>query len=946
MEFLSKVAAELIKNRNYPLHQCYVVLPNRRAGVFLKTEIARLLNSPMLLPKIVTIQEFITELSGLTLVDDFHQLFILYKSYTEIANEKADSFDEFLGWGQKLLHDLDEIDQHLANAEYIFNYLKEEKNLALWALDKSPLSDFQKNYLQFFSSLYPIYHKFTEKLYSEKLGNYGMACKEAVKKLSDPNLRLPFQTAYFCGFNAFTTGESRIGNVLKQRAQADFFWDADEYYLNELNQEAGYFLRKNLEDFKKDEIKWVSKALSTNTKEIHILGVSGNIGQVKALADELQHNHSNDTSGLTAVVLNDENLLIPFLNSIPDKIDSFNVTMGFPMKFAPIYAWLVQWFQLHLNATKFGEIRKRDEALFYKADLLKFIGNSCFQVYISNNTALAKEFLSSKQFFFTYAELSHLLKKNQIANDELLENIFKPLQNDVDNAISRLLFLIEKFREGKKSNNPLDNEFLFALHNGLNQLLQLCKSSGIRMQTATLLTLFRQILSMQKVPFVGEPLKGLQIMGLLETRLLDFKRVYMLSVNEDIIPKSKNPNTFIPHGIRKDAGLPVFTMQEQIFPYHFYRLLQQAETIYLYYNTNPDVFGSGEKSRFISQLQFELPKKNPNVKIFEHQILVPLKIENSEDIIIAKNESILKKVNELAQSGFSPSSLNCFRRCSLQYYFKYIAGIKEKEEAHEILDNRDIGNYLHLILERLFEKNLNEPLTENLLEELKNKAISIVDDVMQDEMQQYAKSHTGKNFLIYHVLREYFVSYIQTLQQRIDEAKAEGKVVTVLGLEVPLEKEFLLNINQNEIQIKIKGKADRIDSIGEDILILDYKSGGVNGKTFEINQLAANDPDPGNDYCFQLLIYLWLYAKNNDVENKKLGAGIWSFRNLDNPLHEIFLKDNDGNKIFSLSSDDLKIAEDLLAEIISNLFDSSKNFEPTTEPKNCEYCAYAALCGK
>jgi ATP-dependent helicase/nuclease subunit B len=943
MEFLKKTAEYLLDKHSGHFNELCVVLPNRRAAVFLKKHISSLIKSPVFLPGIISIQDFIIDLSETVIADEYTLLIELYKSYATVKKDSAESFDEFLKWGNKLLQDFDEIDQHLADARFIFTYLKEEKNLALWALDHKPLSDFQVNYLNFYSILYEIYTEFTARMQALKLANYGMACRKAVENINNPGFKPKYKTIVFTGINALTKSEEQIVNYFETKGLSEMLWDADAYYIDNKNQEAGAFIRKYLKDRDPEKVKWISNNIATEKKEIRIIGVSGNIGQVKFTADEIKRilKDEVETENIS-IILNEEGLLIPLLNSIPNGIDAFNITMGFPLKLTPIYNLIELIFNLHQNSEKFRNLKNSDEPLFYHKDLQKLFSHNYFSSLLQHESTsgLISLLAQQKKVFYTRFQVDSLLSGYIKSEANTLKWLFEPWQNESSKAIACLLQLIGAIRDQTGNSKGIEIELLFAAYKILMRLKDLSAEEGISISDQTLQTLFTQNISQATVPFVGEPLKGLQIMGMLETRALDFDTIFMLSVNEGILPKNKTGNSFIPNGIRIDSGLPTYKQNEQIFAYHFYRLLQGCRKIYLLYNTQPDDIGGGERSRFINQLIYELPKYNPAISISVQHLSIQPVNEAVIPIVIQKNDEIIAKLQKIAQKGLSPSALNSFRKCKLQYYFNYIAEISEPDELSEIIDQQEFGTYLHAALEKIFAPLAGKEISVKDMDLLLQSYESIVKDVFEAGENMELERMSGKNLLIYHVIKDYLRDFLEKQSEMLAASLEKYGSYSILSLEKKFEAGFTLNNHGGAQDVKIIGKIDRIDLAGDQIQIIDYKSGSISSKNFFLEKLLADEEDPKNDFCFQLMLYQWLWQKDTSVvPHATLQSGIVSFRQLGEGIKNImFSKDA---AIDQQHTDDF---ETFLTEILNQLFDASVDFVQTSNEENCRYCAYKVIC--
>jgi len=953
MEFLRNTATYLLNKYPDNFSEISIILPNRRAGVFLKKYLSELIKKPVFLPRIISIQDFVIELSGVSLADEFTSLVELYKSYVAVKTAEPEIFDDFLHWGGKLLQDFDELDQHLADTEFVFSYLNEDKNLALWALDKKPLSEFQKNYLEFYSLLHKIYLDFTGRLYSKGMGTYGMACRKLAEALkgSDEQINM-YSTVVFAGINALSASEEFFINCFYEKGKAELLWDGDEYYINDTVQEAGNFIRKYLKQWDKAEARWIGDDLLTQEKNITIVAVAGKIGQVKYAAEEISSLLKKEVkSEQISVVLNEESLLIPMLNSVPEGIDKFNITMGYPMRFSSVYNFIEIVFKLHENSERFRNIKNAKEPLFYYKDLQKLFNHPL----ISNATNGARQLLSylnrQERIFYTRAEVMVQLSKSSSSIPEALENLFTPWYQQSSKAIDCLTAFINLVKDSIFSKRGLDAEFLFATLKILTRIRFACETAGITLSAKTLHLMFTQHVSQTTVPFVGEPLNGLQIMGMLETRTLDFDTVFLLSVNEGVLPKGKSGTSFIPHGIRVDSGLPTYKQNEEIFAYHFYRILQRSKNIYLLYNTQPDDMGGGERSRFVNQVVYELPRKNPKIKITGLFVTFPPEKNILKPLVIKKDQEVLARLEALAEKGLSPSALNVFRKCGLQYYFSHVAGIWENEELSETIDSKEFGDHIHAVLEELFKTCINQELSEDIVKDFLKTYEGILKNNFDKDLPKSYDSLSGKNLLIYNVIKDYLRKFLETQLEMVRENHENKILYKVLFTEKDIHYTLALSEESGVKQVLLKGFADRIDLAGGSLQIIDYKSGDASGKNFDIAKLLNDEQDYRNDYCFQVLLYLWLYNKENP-EKKYDGqhCGVWSFRKIEEGISNVYyLQDPEkprSAKSYSIESEHLAAFEGMLSDILNQLFNPAEDFVQTQNPDNCELCPYVLMCGK
>ena len=958
--FLEKTADYIYNKFGDDIGEICIVLPNRRAGLFLKKYLAKRIKKTIWSPAIFSSEDFIAEISELQIVDNISLLFELYKTHKTIEKEKAQDFDEFVSWGQVLMHDFNEIDLHQIEAEKIFSYLSDAKVIALWNLNKKPLTDFEKNYLKFYSSLNKYYSLLKEQLLSKNQAYQGLTYRKVTEEIEDKLLSLKWKKIIFAGFNALNNCEEKIIKSLVNSDKAEILWDADNYYLENTKQEAGKFLRKYFRTWQKSEIKWKENNFLESSKKITIIGVPKNVGQVK-VAGQLLSEIQPDEKHLqkNAVVLADENLLIPLLNSIPENINEFNVTMGLPLKYTPAYDLFNALFALHENAKKMSALSKTGETTniktslkFYYKDIVK-IFNHPYLLKIDENTISTKEISLSKiiddiqnanKVFFSYEEIKSIFSGYNYGCPKIVETLFNQWDNPSEIlkklveliTIIRDAFLNNENEDSEKKSTEIELEYLYAVSKIIKRVKSLiCEYEGVE-NISTLHMIFNSIIKVSTLSFYGEPLKGLQIMGMLETRTLDFENIILLSANEGIIPSGKTANSFIPFDIKREFNMPTYRDKDAIFAYHFYRLLQASKNIYILYNTESDLLGGGDKSRFVTQIINELPKYNPKIEIEEKVLAVPpVKDETDYSITIEKDEDVLSKIKEKAMSGFSPSSLNSYRNCSLRFYFQYIAKIKELEEVEETIDAATLGTVTHKVLQDLYEPIINLELTPDLIKNMFPKVETMVKNVFRKEYKN-GDVDFGKNLLIVRVANSFIKNFLNREIKFIKELqKNEDKIFIKL-----LEKDLDSNISLNEIpDIKLIGKIDRIDRVGDTLRIIDYKTGRTEQKELTIKEWENLIYDTKHDKAFQLLTYAYIFQNSKLKTSDAVESGIISFRNLSSGFLKVKTPDSE-----SITTKELDEFEIILKNLIEEILDKEIPFTQTDEVDNCEYCAFKSIC--
>ncbi len=954
--FLDKTVKYLYGKYGDDISELCIVLPNRRAGLFLKTHLSNNLKKTFWSPEIYATEDFVALLAELEMADSTTLLFELYETVKNISKNEVDSFDEFSKWGQILLNDLNEIDSYLVDATQLFGNLKDIKELEAWSLNKEEgLSDFQKQYLNFWQSLGSYYFDFRKRLLDKHKAYQGLAYKIVASTIEERVSKHSWKKIIFAGFNALNKAEEQIIEKLLNCGKAEIIWDTDCYYLNDIRQEAGKFIRKytTYHSFKKTPEKSTvveENLLSTEDKHITIIGAAKNVAQAK-VAGNLVATFQKENISLqnTALVLADENLLFPVLHSLPEDIKDINVTMGYPLKNTPVAGYFDLVFNLHINAIKLSQGKVNYS--FYHKDLLKLLSHPytailIFEKELHNSVKpLIKAIQDRNIVFAAFSTLEKIIAEKQEHTVEILKPIFTHWQTPAD-AIACMHYLIDTLKnaivtqrsDADKNKTNLELEYLFAFTKIIKRIQALMLDyPGSINDLKTLQNILKQIVRGTTLPFYGEPLMGLQVMGMLETRTLDFENVILLSCNEDILPSGKTMNSFIPYELKRYFGLPTYSDKDAIFAYHFYRLLQRATTIYLLYNTESDALSNGEKSRFLTQLIHELPKVNKQVEIVEKLVNIPVEVDNTGNIInIQKTATIIEKLNAKAAKGFSPSLLNTYRNCSLQFYFQAIAGLKEADEVEETIGADTLGNTIHEVLEILYQPFAGKKINASDIKEIKKQVETLTISVFEKEYSKTEISY-GKNLLTIKVALKFLNNFLDTEFKSVCKYEKDGKPLIIKALELELEA----NVTIGNQLIKLHGKADRIDGVGSLIRIIDYKTGIAENKELKLEEWSTIQTDSTLAKSFQLLMYAWMYQKMNPEIKDNIVSGIITFRELSAGLKTVKINNDDLLNILIL-----KKFEEQLENILSEIFNPEIEFIQTPDSNNCEYCSFKGVCNR
>jgi len=892
-----------LQNKEAQLSELTFILPSKRAGTFLKHHLSQIIEKPILSPHIVSIEEFVEELSLNKTISNTELLFEFYNTYIQITKkEETDSFESFSKWAQILLQDFNEIDRYLIPQKNIFNYLSAIQDLKHWSLEEHK-TDFVKNYLSFWNRIHDYYKSFTEQLLNKKVGYQGLIYREAVKNLEVYIQNNSKKQFVFLGFNALNAAEEIIIQELLQNDMAEIYWDIDSPFLNNKNHDAGLFVRlhKNKWNyFKQNPFNWITDNYQEQ-KNISVYGVPKNIGQAKYIGTLLKRLKNKGKSlDNTAVILGDENLLIPVLNSIPDNIDAINITMGFPLKSIPLASLFELLFYIH----------KKPSKTFYYKDVIAILSHQSIKpLFYSNSKGFASHIINTIQsnnlIFITKGQLITIAEEHE----SLINLLFSNWDNNINSALnncSLLILKIKSYLNKNKSANLLSLEHLFRFNELFNELSRLNTEYNHIKDISTLQSVYKELLSSETLDFKGEPLEGLQIMGMLESRVLDFETIIISSVNEGILPSGKSNNSFIPFDIKLENNLPTYKEKDAVYTYHFYRLLQRAKHIFILYNTEVDTLLGGEKSRFITQLELE------GIHNIKHQIVTPIvPIIQYQLETIHKTKDILDQIKNLANRGFSPSSLTNYIRNPIDFYYQKILNIKEYNTVEETIASNTLGTVVHNTLEDLYTPYIGEFLSVDVIKNMLQIAPKKILFHFEKEYKE-GDLTKGKNLIIFEIAKRYVSNFLNLESEDLKK----GNQIKIKAIEA--DAKVTITMPELNFPVKITGKIDRVDEYNGMTRIIDYKTGSVKQGKVEI----INWEDITTDYdkyskSFQLLTYAYLMHLDQKIK-LPVEAGIISFKNLNAGVLKFSKKESthDRNKNTTISQDTLNAFEVELKKLI------------------------------
>ena len=956
--FLYQVASLFYEKWGAEVSRLAFVFPNRRTGLFFQKYLSEVADTPLFSPTILTINDLFIQLSGKQSADRISMLFTLYDIYIRQSGS-TETFDEFLYWGEMLLNDFDDIDKYMANARMLFSnvtdlreiendfdFLSDEQIAAIRSFWSSfyPRGDTpnQQQFLAVWQVLYDLYEEFRATLAAEGKGYEGMIFREVVESMErGESPDLPYERIVFVGLNALSVSEERFLAQLQKREIADFYWDYVSDKVTDPDNKASYFVSRNLKSFPSSMKLPPEEKVKT---EIEVIGIPSGIGQAKhvytLLSDWCKEAEMSSEEALrTAVILPDEHLLIPVLNAIPEQIRRINVTMGYPLAGTPVASLIEYILALQKN------VRYIDRnPLFYFRDVLPVLNHR----YILSTSpeiisSLVKEITENNKIYISHTELG---------KTPLLEILFTPVTG-VEAFSDYLIKVLEELNkvmsalsdeeeeDAPQRTNDLEQEFIFHYFTTVNRMKEVMKDARIEMKIDTFFRLLKRVTDTITIPFHGEPLSGLQIMGVLETRALDFDRLIILSMNEGIFPQRKAANSFIPYNLRRGFGLPTYEHQDSVWAYHFYRLIERASHVSLLYDTRSNGLQTGEVSRFVHQLHYhyEVPMRDK---------LVVYNVSSSETppLAVPKREDIMRRLDAYRKGGskaISASAINTYLDCPLKFYFSVVEGIREEEEVSETIESDVFGSILHKVMEELYKPFQGKMVTVDLLKAIRKDTALLTGAIARAFASEFFKTEvvrslTGQNYLIGEMIRK----YVEKILER------DGKLTPFVYIESERKINGLISLSDHS-EIRLKGFIDRVDEVLDAIRIIDYKSGSGTTTFSSIESLFNKEEKDRAKAVMQVFMYCWMYAHFTENKGKTIQPGIYYVRSLfSDPFdpsvyHRIERGKSEKVEDFSGYA---QAFEEGLRGCLDEIFNPEIPFTQTPTGKACSYCPFKGICGK
>ena len=952
--FLQLVAHDLYTKIGNDLSRTVLVFPNKRANLFFNEYLAEESDQPIWSPAAMSISDLLQKLSVQKAGDPIRLVCELYKVFKE-ETESRETLDDFYFWGELLISDFDDVDKNMVDADKLFSNLQDLKNLMddyefLDEEQEEAIRQFFQNFsierrtelkekfISLWDKLGIIYHRYREKLAELGIAYEGMLYRNVIEQLDAD--RLKYDKYVFVGFNVLNKVEKEFFQKLQKAGKAMFYWDYDLFYTQRISKhEAGEFIKRNLIDFP-NELPESYFDIFRKPKKIRYISASTENAQARFLPEWVKATQTHTTQIVSekenAIVLCNEALLLPVLHSIPQDVQNVNITMGFPLAQTPVYSFINAAMELQTNGYR------PDTGRFTYEAVSKILKHPYTRQLSDHATRLERELTKTNRFYPLPSELK---------KDDFLTILFTP-QSNIRELCDYLLRLIKSIsilyrKEGEYDDifNQLYRESIFQSHLKINRLYSLIESGELSVRTDTLKRLITKVLTASNIPFHGEPAIGLQIMGVLETRNLDFRNLIMLSLNEGQLPKAGGESSFIPYNLRKAFGMTTIEHKNAVYAYYFYRLIQRAENITLLYNTSSDGLNRGEESRFMLQLLVEGPHE-----ITREYLEAGQSPQNTLEIQIEKTPEILRRLYRAYDTAqpesviLSPSALNTYLDCRLRFYYRYVAGLKTPDEVSAEIDSALFGTIFHLSAQLAYTdltangKMIQREDLERLLRD-EIKLQGYVDQAFKQELFKVAPEEKPEYNGVQLINSKVIVSYLkQLLRNDLQYTPFE-----MVAMEKKVSEKITIQTTLGPLTLRLGGTIDRMDAKEGTLRIVDYKTGGSPKIPANIEQLFTPSETRPN-YIFQTFLYAAIMSRKQPL---MVAPALLYIHRAASESYSPVIEMGEPRKPkipvnnFAFFEDEFR---ERLQALLEEIFDEKEPFTQTEDIKKCAYCDFKAIC--
>ena len=952
--FLQLVAHDLYTKIGNDLSRTVLVFPNKRANLFFNEYLAEESDQPIWSPAAMSISDLLQKLSVQKAGDPIRLVCELYKVFKE-ETESRETLDDFYFWGELLISDFDDVDKNMVDADKLFSNLQDLKNLMddyefLDEEQEEAIRQFFQNFsierrtelkekfISLWDKLGIIYHRYREKLAELGIAYEGMLYRNVIEQLDTD--RLKYDKYVFVGFNVLNKVEKEFFQKLQKAGKAMFYWDYDLFYTQRISKhEAGEFIKRNLIDFP-NELPESYFDIFRKPKKIRYISASTENAQARFLPEWVKATQTHTTQIVSekenAIVLCNEALLLPVLHSIPQDVQNVNITMGFPLAQTPVYSFINAAMELQTNGYR------PDTGRFTYEAVSKILKHPYTRQLSDHATRLERELTKTNRFYPLPSELK---------KDDFLTILFTP-QSNIRELCDYLLRLIKSIsilyrKEGEYDDifNQLYRESIFQSHLKINRLYSLIESGELSVRTDTLKRLITKVLTASNIPFHGEPAIGLQIMGVLETRNLDFRNLIMLSLNEGQLPKAGGESSFIPYNLRKAFGMTTIEHKNAVYAYYFYRLIQRAENITLLYNTSSDGLNRGEESRFMLQLLVEGPHE-----ITREYLEAGQSPQNTLEIQIEKTPEILRRLYRAYDTAqpesviLSPSALNTYLDCRLRFYYRYVAGLKTPDEVSAEIDSALFGTIFHLSAQLAYTdltangKMIQREDLERLLRD-EIKLQGYVDQAFKQELFKVAPEEKPEYNGVQLINSKVIVSYLkQLLRNDLQYTPFE-----MVAMEKKVSEKITIQTALGPLTLRLGGTIDRMDAKEGTLRIVDYKTGGSPKIPANIEQLFTPSETRPN-YIFQTVLYAAIMSRKQPL---MVAPALLYIHRAASESYSPVIEMGEPRKPkipvnnFAFFEDEFR---ERLQALLEEIFDEKEPFTQTEDMKKCAYCDFKVIC--
>lgn len=915
-----------------------IIVPSQRMIAYLHRALFRVAGKPILSPNIVTIDRWVEQLVPLPIIEKTHLLFELYELFRKNPVEAGvTGFDTFLVWGQTLVSDFEEIDRYLIPSGQLFKNLRDIREIENWSFNSEELSIGQQKFMAFWEKLHPYYSALEERLKILNLTTKAKAYKQVAEEID-----LVFKTNekaqfVFAGFNALSESEIGIMKQLFTMGRAHILMDSDQFYLKDKWHEAGQFQRILLDRLGVKELPFIRNELEQKSMRVQLVECAQFTAQAQAIGHELAKIPQHELQD-SLVLLANEQLLSTMLQHIPAQLEKANITLGLPLQQTVLKSWNELIFRIQESFLK-----RQANALYYK-DFIHFIHHP----FILN--ALSEEEKNRLYEFETQIVSKNwqFVSLKRLPGGKRLQLIFNALLTPWNNrwkmALEQIQLLNRLMDSWLDEKAELERALIRKFAESVQDMMGLLERPVPEFSLQTFRSLFNQHWANESIAYFGNPLDGLQIMGLLETRGIDFKNIFVLGLNEGDMPPSNPIQTLIPMDLRRFFGLPTPREKQGLFAHHFYRLLHRCEHLFITYSGSSEAVGANEPSRYVQQIRLELARINRNIEV--EQLFLEVETQNQAfEKNFPKQPEHLEALDKLFQGGMTFSQLEKYLRCPLDFYYRYLLQFKDDTGLEEELEATTMGTILHSVMENLYKPYLSTTsnrvyITPDVITTLEKKVPLLLDKAFKEH---YSDDKTivnsGTNHIFYLIAGDIIRKWLYREKRLLEENPQ--KSLEIIGL----EQEYVVKINPevrgSKKQFRLKGIIDRIDRWGDDIRILDYKSGKVESSDVSLKtrfdsleeiaeQIIKNKRQVKKDYSLQLIMYCYLYYLQTGLYTDQ--SGIISFNSISNSPYILQLPE------VVRKEELIYLVEWVFGSILDEIYDTEIAFKHNPNNTYCKYC--------